>query len=269
MTPNVPNPSARGRLYLTSADPTVKPALDFCYFVRVCFIWFTSTSWFSIFRRTLRITTLNVWSMASRLRVKLRRLPRLATGPSQLDCTLRTELIFRLKKEVAPGPYVTSDEALSYYGRKASHTVYHPVPFLIHTFSLSTRFWHRHPLTQAGTCKMGAVNDSTAVVDPLLCVRGLKGIRVIDASVFPVMVVSLACQLLLPNSWLLFLILQTANPMVTVLIIGEPKRESTGLCRSLTYGRRAWFRPCQSWLLSSDDHQLPPLSCYTILMACI
>jgi len=36
-----------------------------------------------------------------------------------------------------------------------------------------------------GTCRIGSVNDVNAVVDPLLRVRGLKGIRVIDASVIP------------------------------------------------------------------------------------
>ena len=32
-----------------------------------------------------------------------------------------------LKHEVAPGLHVQSDEDLSEYGRKVSHTVYHPV----------------------------------------------------------------------------------------------------------------------------------------------
>jgi choline dehydrogenase len=64
-------------------------------------------------------------------------------------------------EEVAPGPKVSSDEDLLAFCRQTGSTVYHPT----------------------STCRMG--NDSLAVVDPRLRVRGIEGLRVVDASVMP------------------------------------------------------------------------------------
>jgi len=63
--------------------------------------------------------------------------------------------------EVLPGERATSDAALLDFAREQGGTVFHCV----------------------GTCRMG--NDDAAVVDPTLRVRGVDGLRVIDASVMP------------------------------------------------------------------------------------
>jgi choline dehydrogenase len=61
----------------------------------------------------------------------------------------------------APAPGPVSDEAMLDYIRATGNTVYHP----------------------CGTCRMGS--DGASVVDPQLRVRGIEGLRVADASVFP------------------------------------------------------------------------------------
>ena len=63
--------------------------------------------------------------------------------------------------EILPGPGVTSDEDILAFCRQTGSTVYHPT----------------------STCRMG--NDPLAVVDQRLRVRGIEGLRVVDASVMP------------------------------------------------------------------------------------
>jgi choline dehydrogenase len=65
------------------------------------------------------------------------------------------------QEEVYPGGNVTSDEDVLDFCRKTGSTVYHPT----------------------STCRMG--NDALAVVDQRLRVRGIEGLRVVDASVMP------------------------------------------------------------------------------------
>lgn len=67
------------------------------------------------------------------------------------------------KKMITP-PDVSSDDSIMLHLKKQLETVYHPV----------------------GTCKMG--NDEMAVVDDELRVRGIEGLRVIDASIMPTIV---------------------------------------------------------------------------------
>jgi choline dehydrogenase len=64
-------------------------------------------------------------------------------------------------EELLPGPEVRDDEDLRAYVRRTVTTVWHPT----------------------SSCAMGG--DSTAVCDPWLRVRGVEGLRVVDASVMP------------------------------------------------------------------------------------
>ena len=66
--------------------------------------------------------------------------------------------------EIHPGNDVTDREGLLGFIRAKAESIYHPV----------------------GTCRMGS--DDDAVVDPELRVRGIDGLRVIDASVMPTLI---------------------------------------------------------------------------------
>ncbi len=52
----------------------------------------------------------------------------------------------------------------------------------------AARKWGNSTFHVMGTCRMGPASDPTAVVDDHLRVRGLEGLRVIDASVMPSMI---------------------------------------------------------------------------------
>jgi choline dehydrogenase len=67
-------------------------------------------------------------------------------------------------EELFPGESVQTDDELREFIRCRAETIYHPV----------------------GTCKMG--RDLLAVVDDQLRVRGLRGLRVVDASIMPTLI---------------------------------------------------------------------------------
>ena len=67
------------------------------------------------------------------------------------------------RSEIAPGAHVRSDSELLDYVRSSVVTLYHPV----------------------GTCAMGSETRRGSVLDPELRVRGVSGLRVVDASVMP------------------------------------------------------------------------------------
>jgi choline dehydrogenase len=81
---------------------------------------------------------------------------------------LRAPSLARIvSEELAPAaPAEVPDSVLEAHVRSHAKTVYHP----------------------AGTCRMGADGDAGAVLTPDLAVRGIAGLRVADASAFPLLV---------------------------------------------------------------------------------
>jgi choline dehydrogenase len=68
-----------------------------------------------------------------------------------------------VKHEIQPGVALQTDAQIDGFIRAHAESAYHP----------------------CGTCKMGAVDDPLAVVDPQTNVIGVKGLRVVDSSIFP------------------------------------------------------------------------------------
>ncbi|WP_372803700.1 GMC family oxidoreductase [Paracoccus seriniphilus] len=66
-------------------------------------------------------------------------------------------------EEFKPGPQYQSDAELARLAGDIANTIFHPV----------------------GTVKMGRADDQTAVLDPHLRLKGVAGLRVVDASIMP------------------------------------------------------------------------------------
>ncbi len=124
---------SRGRVWLRSADPRHKPAIDPAY--------------------------LSDSTDIAPLVEGIRMAREFATAsPLAKVCT----------EEIGPGPEVHTDAEVREFIRREIATLYHPV----------------------GTCAMGgdsrlAATKIISVVDPELRVRGVEGLRVVDASVMP------------------------------------------------------------------------------------
>jgi choline dehydrogenase-like flavoprotein len=146
IAPNVSKPRSRGRVWITSADPDERPAIDYRYF------------------------TDPDGADEAVLVVAVRTARRIGASEPMAS---------RLRREVFPGPRATSDADISAVARATHQTVYHV----------------------SGTCRMGAADDPLAVLDPELRVRGVSGLRVADASVFPT--------------------IPSVNPVITVMLVAE------------------------------------------------
>jgi choline dehydrogenase-like flavoprotein len=71
-----------------------------------------------------------------------------------------------IQEELSPGAYITSDEDLIAYMKRTTQSNYHPV----------------------GSCRMGVEDDPMTVVTPDLRVKGVEGLRVMDASIMPIII---------------------------------------------------------------------------------
>ena len=76
----------------------------------------------------------------------------------------QSPLVEKNGQEIFPGNDCQTDEQIQQFLQEKANTIYHPV----------------------GTCKMG--QDDMAVVDARLQVHGVKGLRVVDASIMPTLI---------------------------------------------------------------------------------
>lgn len=111
--------------------------------------------------------------------------------------------------EVVPGANITTDAAIADFVRQQSGTLFHPV----------------------GTCKLGA-REEGGVVDASLKVYGISGLRVVDASIMP--------------------LVPATHIMTTVYAVAE-KVSSTQRCCALF--RRTWARSLTILVLGCRYHQ--------------
>tara|TARA_R110000850_G_scaffold204865_14_gene331104 strand:- start:311 stop:961 length:651 start_codon:yes stop_codon:yes gene_type:complete len=130
LTPNVMQAKSEGTVRLQSTDPEASPLIDPKYF--------TDPEGYDI----------KVMVESIKIAREIAEQPALKPW---------------IKRELAPGPSIQTDEELEEYIYKTHNTVYHP----------------------AGTCKMGSDDDINRVTNNRLQVKGIGKLRIADASVFP------------------------------------------------------------------------------------
>ncbi|TXE14585.1 GMC family oxidoreductase [Algoriphagus aquimarinus] len=130
LTPNVMQAKSEGTVRLQSTDPEASPLIDPKYF--------TDPEGYDI----------KVMVESIKIAREIAEQPALKPW---------------IKRELAPGSAIQTDEEIEEYIYKTHNTVYHP----------------------AGTCKMGSDDDINRVTNNRLQVKGIGKLRIADASVFP------------------------------------------------------------------------------------
>jgi 5-(hydroxymethyl)furfural/furfural oxidase len=176
LAPSLLKPMARGRVSLASADPMAHPLVEFNFIGHDLDLH----RFMQAFRRCVEILAHDAVRAMTRLTFpvkfsdRLRRLNRI-TPANRIKSTAIAALI-----DLAPplaGPIfatladrrvdlaalVEDDDALAEHIQRNVAGTFHPV----------------------GTCRMGAPDDPAVVTDPAGRVRGIEGLRVIDASIMP------------------------------------------------------------------------------------
>ena len=176
LAPSLLKPMARGQVSLTSADPAVYPLVEFNFTGHELDL----QRFMQGFRRCVDILGHEAVRAMTRLSFpvkfndKLRRLNRIT--PANRIKSAAVAALIDLIPPLAPPIFATladgrvdltalaaDNDALADHIRENVAGTFHPV----------------------GTCRMGGAGDRDAVTDPAGRVRGVAGLRVIDASIMP------------------------------------------------------------------------------------
>jgi 5-(hydroxymethyl)furfural/furfural oxidase len=176
LAPSLLKPMARGRVSLVSADPAAHPLVEFNFTGHDLDL----QRFMQGFRRCVEILGHDAVSAMTRVTFpvkfsdRLRQLNRI-TPANRLKSTAIAALIDLVPPVAGPifstladrrvdlAALVEDDEALAEHIQQNVAGTFHPV----------------------GTCRMGAADDPAAVTDSAGRVRGIEGLRVIDASIMP------------------------------------------------------------------------------------
>jgi 5-(hydroxymethyl)furfural/furfural oxidase len=176
LAPSLLKPMARGRVSLISPDPTVHPLVEFNFTGHDLDL----QRFMQGFRRCVEILSHDAVHAMTRLTFpvkfsdRLRRLNRI-TPANRIKSTAIAALIdlapplaaqifaTLADRRVDLAALVEDDDALAEHIRQNVAGTFHPI----------------------GTCRMGAPNDPAVVTDQAGRVRGIDGLRVIDASIMP------------------------------------------------------------------------------------